>query len=98
VSLVQLQPLPLIKNILNNTHTMTELEHEQAISKLRDEFAMSMSTDLIPVLENVEARREVAEHFGIDYSEYDTISLIEFAFEYQSIMRYMYADSMMRTR
>ena len=65
---------------------------------LRDELAMSLEPSLIPTLQNEAAIKLVAEKLGLEYDLNDPLKMIEFAFKYQSIMRYQFADEMLKVR
>lgn len=65
---------------------------------LRDELAMSMSKDLIPELKNQETIKYIANEFGLEWSDDDLLKQIQFALDYQAIIRYQYADTMIRVR
>ena len=63
----------------------------------RDELAMSLPFEAIPSLENMEARKQFCEEHDLDFG--DSLSdQIQFILEYQSIIRYMYADAMLTNR
>jgi hypothetical protein len=65
---------------------------------LRDQLALSLSYDSIPTLNNDEARDQIAKRFGLEWSDDDAVVQIEFAIQYEAIIRYMYADAMMNVR
>ena len=64
---------------------------------LRDKLAMSMEADTLPEIKNQETLNYIAEKLGLEWSD-DPIKRIEFAFAYQAIMRYQYADAMLKVR
>lgn len=64
---------------------------------LRDKFAMSMPYDAIPVIKDTDTLRLVSKAYGIEPEDYeDTLQMIEWSIKYQTIIRYMYADEMMK--
>lgn len=65
---------------------------------LRDELAMSLDESMIPILKNEEAIKIVAEKLGIEVDFQDLMSTLEFSFKYQAIMRYKFADEMLKVR
>ena len=65
---------------------------------LRDELAMSLDPSLIPTLKNETVIKLVADKLGLEYDLEDPLKMIEFAFKYQSIMRYQFADEMLKAR
>ena len=65
---------------------------------LRDEFAMSLDPAFIPKLNDEAAIKLVAEKLGLEYDPTDAMKMIEFAFKYQSMMRYQFADEMLNAR
>ena len=64
---------------------------------LRDKLAMSMDIQTLPEIKSEETIQCLAEKFGLEWSN-DPIKQIEFAFHYQAIMRYQYADAMLKAR
>lgn len=64
---------------------------------LRDKLAMSMEAKSLPEIKNQETINYIAEKLGLEWSD-DPLKQIEFAFTYQAIMRYQYADSMLKIR
>ena len=64
---------------------------------LRDKLAMSMDVETLPEIKNKETIEYVAEKFGLEWSD-DPLKQIEFSFNYQAIMRYQYADAMLKAR
>jgi len=65
---------------------------------LRDELAMSLEPLLIPTLQNETTIKVVAAKLGLDYDLQDPLKMIDFEFKYQSIMRYQFADEMLKAR
>lgn len=66
-----------------------------SIKTFRDELAISLPHNLIPEIKTPEALMQVAKKFNIKIDADDPLSLIEFAINYQAIMRYKYADAML---
>ena len=64
---------------------------------LRDKLATSMEADSLPELQSKETIDYVAEKLGLEWSD-DPLKQIEFGFAYQAIMRYQYADAMLKAR
>jgi len=64
---------------------------------LRDKLAMSMEADTLPKLQGKETIDYIAEKLGLELSD-DPLKQIEFAFKYQAILRYQYADEMLKAR
>lgn len=64
---------------------------------LRDKFAMSIDFDALPEITDKETIIYVADKLGLEWSD-DPIKQIEFSFAYQAIMRYQYADAMLKVR
>jgi len=64
---------------------------------LRDKIAMSMDRDTLPEITNERAINYIAEKLGLEWSD-DPLKQIEFAFQYEAIMRYQYADAMLKVR
>lgn len=64
---------------------------------LRDKLAISMEANTLPELQNQKTINYVAEKLGLEWSS-DPMKQIEFVFAYQAIMRYEYADAMMKAR
>ncbi len=64
---------------------------------LRDKLALSMEAVSLPELKNEETINYVAKKLGLEFSS-DPLNQIEFAFAYQAIMRYKYADAMLKAR
>ena len=65
---------------------------------LRDELAMSLEPSLIPTFQSEATIKLVAEKFGLEYDLNDPLKMIDFSFKYQSIMRYKFADEMLKVR
>ena len=65
------------------------------VENLRDKIALSLDILFIPKLENELTIKHVAENLGIEVDVNDIMSMMDFAFKYQSIMRYKYADEML---
>ena len=65
---------------------------------LRDELAMSMPFEAIPILENEDAILDFMEANNLEVNLNIQSELIEFALTYQSIIRYKYADAMLKER
>lgn len=64
---------------------------------LRDKFAMSMPYDAIPVIKDTDILRLVSKAYGIEPEDYeDPLEMIQWSIKYQTIIRYMYADEMMK--
>ena len=64
---------------------------------LRDKFALSMPKEALPKLDNQETINYIADKLGLQWSD-DPMAQIDFAFKYQAIMRYQYADSLIEIR
>lgn len=64
---------------------------------LRDKLAMSIEADSLPELQSKETIDYVAGKLGLEWSD-DPLKQIEFVFKYQAIMRYQYADAMLKVR
>jgi len=64
---------------------------------LRDKLAMSMEINTLPEIKDQDTLNFVAEELGFEWSD-DPLKQIEFAFNYQAIMRYQYADAMIKAR
>ena len=64
---------------------------------LRDKLAISMEADTLPEVKDQDTLNLVAEKLGIEWSD-DPLKQIEFAFNYQAILRYQYADAMLKAR
>ena len=64
---------------------------------LRDKLAISMETDTLPEIQDQKTLNYISEKLGLEWSD-DPMKQINFAFAYQAIMRYQYADAMMKAR
>jgi len=64
---------------------------------LRDKLAISMDTDTLPEIQDQKTINYISEKLGLEWSD-DPMKQINFAFAYQAIMRYQYADAMMKAR
>lgn len=64
---------------------------------LRDEIAMSMTSDTLPTINDEATIALINERYGMEWSE-DPLVQIEWAMKYQAIVRYMYADAMLAAR
>ena len=64
---------------------------------LRDKLAMSMEAATLPEIKNLHTFNYVADTLGLEWSD-DPIKQIETAFAYEAIMRYKYADAMLKAR
>lgn len=64
---------------------------------LRDKLAMSMEADTIPEIQDQDTLNLIAEKFGLEWSD-DPLKQIEFSLAYQAIIRYKYADAMLKAR
>lgn len=64
---------------------------------LRDKLAMSMEASALPELQSKETIEYISEKLGLEWSD-DPLKQIEFAFNYRAIMRYQYADAMLKAR
>lgn len=65
--------------------------------KLRDEFAMSMTNDSLPIIKDEDTLKLISEKYGLEWSD-DPIKQIEWSLKYQAAMRYKYADAMLAAR
>ena len=65
---------------------------------LRDEIAMSLESPAIPMPKDPEGMRSVCEKLGIEVYFNDTLKSIELGLKYQAVMRYRYADIMLKER
>ena len=63
---------------------------------LSDEIAMTMPLEVITSFENKEAIIEFATAHDISLDFDDIISMIDFGMAYQGIIRYKYADQMIK--
>jgi hypothetical protein len=64
---------------------------------LRDEIAMSMTSDTLPTINDEETMALINEKYGLEWSDNPLVQ-IEWAMKYQAIVRYMYADAMLAAR
>lgn len=64
---------------------------------LRDELAMSLPFDAIPTINPIDLK-EIGESLGLSFDEEDYLSMIQFSADYQAIIRYQYADAMIKER
>jgi len=64
---------------------------------LRDEIAMSMTSDTLPTINDEATIALINEKYGLEWSD-DPLVQIEWAMKYQAIVRYMYADAMLAAR
>jgi len=64
---------------------------------LRDEIAMSMTSDTLPTINEEATIALINEKYGLEWSD-DPLVQIEWAMKYQAIVRYMYADAMLAAR
>ncbi len=65
---------------------------------LRDEIAMTVPLQAIPVPPNEEAMVELCKSMGIDFDPKDINKAIEGSLRYQVAMRYKFADMMLEER
>lgn len=65
---------------------------------LRDEIAMSLDVSAIPVMNDKETAQIIADKYSIELDFSDPIKMIDFSFRFQAIMRYQYADEMLKVR
>ena len=65
---------------------------------LRDEIAMSLPGQLIPMPPSEEAIKDACEAMGLDFDPKVPEKAINASLEYQAIMRYRYADMMLKQR
>lgn len=65
---------------------------------LRDEIAMSLPVQAIPGPPNEEAMIDLCKSMGIDFDPKDVNKAIKGSMQYQVIMRYRYADMMLKER
>jgi hypothetical protein len=73
---------------------ITKMEHELT---LRDKLALSMPKGALPKLTNQETINYIADKLSLEWSD-DLMKQIDFAFKYQAIMRYQYADALIKVR
>ena len=64
---------------------------------LRDKLALSMPKDALPKLDNKETINYISEKLGLEWSD-EPMKQIYFAFKYQAIIRYQYADALIEVR
>ena len=64
----------------------------------RDELAMSMPVDHLPQLKDTSTFAKVCEKLGIECDPADPESFIKASLEYDALVRYMYADAMLKAR
>lgn len=64
---------------------------------LRDKLALSMPKEALPELNNQKTINYIADKLGLEWSD-DPMKQIDFAFKYQAIMRYQYADALIEVR
>ena len=65
---------------------------------LRDEIAMSMNNESIPTIKDQETMIKVAKLYNINFDFEDELSMLDFAVQYESTIRYKYADAMIKRR
>ena len=65
---------------------------------LRDEIAMSLPAQLMPMPPSEEAMKDLCKSLGIDFDPKDVEKAINASMEYQAVMRYRYADMMLEKR
>lgn len=66
---------------------------------LRDKLAMSMGEGTLPTINDVPTMEIISKELGIiEWDDDDVITQMKWAFEYQSKIRYMYADAMLKAR
>ena len=64
---------------------------------LRDELAMSMPNDSLPIIKDKNALKKISKMLGLKWSD-DPVKQIEWSLKYESSIRYMYADAMLESR
>jgi len=64
---------------------------------LRDRLAMSFNNESLPTIKNQDGLDYITKELGLEFSE-DPMYQIEFAFKYEALMRYKYADIMIEVR
>ena len=64
---------------------------------LRDEIAMSITSDTLPTINDEATMALLNEKYGLEWSD-DPLVQIEWAMKYQAILRYKYADAMLAAR
>ena len=65
---------------------------------LRDEIAMSMNNESIPTIKDQETMIKVSKLYNINFDFEDELSMFDFAVQYESAIRYKYADAMIKRR
>ena len=65
---------------------------------LRDELAMSLPAQLMPMPPSEEAMKDFCRSMGIDFDPKDVEKAVNASMEYQVVMRYRYADMMLKHR
>ena len=65
---------------------------------LRDEIAMSIPIQAIPGPPNEESMVDMCKSMGIDFDPKDVEKAVNASMEYQVVMRYRYADMMLKHR
>ena len=64
----------------------------------RDELSMTMPVDHLPQLKDSATFAKVCEKLGIECDPADPESFIKASLEYDAMVRYMYADAMLKAR
>ena len=64
---------------------------------LRDKFALSMPKEALPKLDDQQIINYIADKLGLQWSD-EPMAQIGFAFKYEAIMRYQYADALIEVR
>lgn len=64
----------------------------------RDELARTMPVDHLPQLKDTATFTKVCDKLGIECDQADPVSFIKASLEYDSRVRYMYADAMLKAR
>lgn len=64
---------------------------------LRDQLAISMDSDTLPTINDEELIFYICKKFGLKWSD-EPLDQVEFALAYQAIIRYKYADAMLKMR
>ncbi len=78
--------------------SLEAVKFSQMEKTLRDELAMSLDVSAIPVMNDKETAQIVADKYSIELDFSDPIKMIDFSFKFQAIMRYQYADEMLKIR
>ena len=65
---------------------------------LRDEIAMSLEVQAIPMPKDPESMRLVCEKLGIEVDFNDTVKSVDLGLKLIAVMRYRYADFMLEQR